>query len=159
LELLVPATDADKGATGNEPARYDEELRAGHTVAVMKYLQDHGVEPGIWMVEGLGAHKDAVTIAATAGRGGRAARCMVLGRHAPHDALDHWLQVAAPIPGWAGFAIGRSIWWDALHAHLHHYETAAEARRRIAGAYLDYARYYLAAHDGTLASATDPEFW
>jgi hypothetical protein len=111
LELLVPATGADKDATGGNLRRYDHELRPGHILQVMEYLQDHGVEPAFWTVEGLGRHDDAVAVAAMAQRAGRQARCLVGGRHASYDALEHWLQVAAPIPGWAGFAIGRSIWW------------------------------------------------
>ena len=57
-----------------------------------------------------------------------------------------------PIPGWAGFAIGRSIWWDPLRGHL---STAGEARHRIRAAYLDYARYYLKAREGTLPEEPD----
>jgi 5-dehydro-2-deoxygluconokinase len=159
LELLVPATDADREATAGVPDRYDDELRPGYTLAVMEYLQDRGVEPAIWKIEGLDRHDDAVAVTTAARRGGREARCIVLGRHAPHDKLDHWLQVAAPIPGFVGFAIGRSIWWDALHAHLRHHCTAGEARHRIAGVYLDYARYYLHAREGKLPEAHDPEFF
>ena len=157
VELLVPATDADKDATAGSTDRYDDELRPDHTLKVMEYLQDRGVEPAIWTVEGLDRHDDAVAVAATAVRSGRQARCVVLGRHAPHGKLDHWLQVAAPVPGWTGFAIGRSIWWDALRAHRHHHCTVGEARRRISVSYLDYARYYLAARDGMLAGEPDPE--
>jgi myo-inositol catabolism protein IolC len=154
LGLLVPATHADEDATGGRADRYDDELRPGHTLKVMEYLQDHGVEPAIWKVEGLDRHDDAVAVAAMAVRAGRQARCVVLGRHAPHDKLEHWLQVAAPIPGWMGFAIGRSIWQDPLHARLHHFCTTGEARRRIANTYLNYARYYLRAREGTL---TEPD--
>ena len=154
LELLVPATDADKDAAAGSADRYDDELRPGYTLQVMEYLQDRGVDPAIWNVEGLDRHDDAVAVAAAARRGGRQARCIVLGRHAPHDELEHWLQVAAPVPGWTGFAIGRSIWQDPLHAHLHHLCTTGEARRRIANTYLNYARYYLRAREGTL---TEPE--
>ena len=155
IELLVPATDADRAAAEGSADRYDDELRPQHTLQVMKYLQDRGVDPAIWKVEGLGRHDDAVAVAAAAGRGGRRARCVVLGRHARRGKLKHWLQVAAPIPGWIGFAIGRSIWQDPLHAHLHHHGTAGEARRRITRAYLDYAGYYLRAREGTLTEA-DP---
>jgi myo-inositol catabolism protein IolC len=42
-------------------------------------------------------------------RGGRPARCIMLGRHAGHEKLDHCLRVAAPVPGYSGSAIGRSI--------------------------------------------------
>jgi myo-inositol catabolism protein IolC len=92
-------------------------------------------------------------------RDGRRADCIVLGRHAPHDKLDHWLEVAAPLPGFIGFAIGRSIWWDALHAHLRHHCTAEEARHRISSEYLDFANYYLSARNGDLAGEAEPEFW
>jgi myo-inositol catabolism protein IolC len=147
LELLVPATDADKDATGGSADRYDDELRPGHTLRVMEYLQDRGVAPAIWKVEGLDRRADAVAVAATAKRGGRSAQCIVLGRHAPRAKLDRWLEVAAPLPGWIGFAIGRSIWWDALLAHRHGECTADEARQRVTRAYLDYARDYLRARD------------
>jgi myo-inositol catabolism protein IolC len=156
LELLVPATDADKDATEGNMDRYDDELRPGYTLQVMEYLQDYEVEPALWTVEGLGRHDDAVAVAAMAQRGGRQARCLTGGRPAPYDTLEHWLQVAAPIPGWAGFAIGRNIWWDPLRAHLRHLSTAGKARHRIRDAYLDYARYYLQAREGTLPAETDP---
>jgi myo-inositol catabolism protein IolC len=88
-------------------------------------------------------------------RGGRRARCLASGRHAPYDDLKHWLQVAAPIPGRAGFAIGRGMWWDPLRAHLRHLPTAGEAWRRIRATYLDYARYYLESREGTLPAEPD----
>jgi myo-inositol catabolism protein IolC len=155
VELLVPAASADQDATEGDMDRYDE-LRPGHTVAVMEYLQDRGVEPALWTIEGLDRHDDAVAVAAMARRGGRQARCLVGGRHASYDTLKHWLQVAAPIPGWAGFAIGSGIWRDPLRAHLRHLSTAGEARRRIRAAYLDYGRYYLKAREGMLPAEPDP---
>jgi myo-inositol catabolism protein IolC len=156
LELRVPATAADQDATAGNTHRYDDELRPGHTVAVMEYLQDLGVEPAFWLVEGLGRHDDAVAVAAMAQRGGRQARCLVGGGHAEYDTLQLWLRVAAPIPGWAGFAIGPGIWRAPLHARLRHLSTAGEARRRIRAAYLDHARYYLKARDGMLGAEADP---
>jgi myo-inositol catabolism protein IolC len=136
VELQVPATGAD-------------------TPQVMEYLQDHGVEPAFWTIEGLGRHDDAVAAAAMAQRGGRQGRCLVGGRHAPYDELQQWMQVAAPIPGWAGFSIGRSIWWDPLRRHLRHLSTAGEARRRIRDDYVECARYYLKARDGMLPAEPD----
>jgi myo-inositol catabolism protein IolC len=156
LELLVPATGADKDATEGDMNRYDNELRPGHTVQVMEYLQEHGVEPALWQVQGLGRHDDAAAVAATAGRGGRQARCIADDRHAPHAKLDHWLQVTAPVPGWAGFSIGHGIWWNPLRAHLRHHSTAGQARHRISAAYLNYALYYLRAREGTLPREPEP---
>ncbi|WP_405795733.1 2-deoxy-5-keto-D-gluconate 6-phosphate aldolase domain-containing protein [Streptomyces sp. NBC_01506] len=158
LELLVPASESDKRAVGDDTARYDAEIRPGLTVAVIEYLQDHGVEPAIWKIEGLERHEDTVAVLAAAQRDGRTARCIVLGRHATHSRLDHWLKIAAPVPGFVGFAIGRSIWWDALHSHLHHRSSNDETRRRIAGQYLDFARYYLEAREAT-PPGHDPQPW
>jgi myo-inositol catabolism protein IolC len=157
VELLVPPSPADLAAAGGTAASYDATLRPEHTVQVIEHLQDHGVVPALWGVEGLNHHDDAVAIAAVAKRGGRAAGCIVLGRDASQDQLDHWLQVAAPIPGFTGFAVGRSIWWDPLHAHLHHRSTAAWTRLRIATAYLDFVRYFLDAREGTLPVHYEPD--
>jgi myo-inositol catabolism protein IolC len=157
VELLVPASAADLTAAGGAVASYDVTLRPERTVQVIEYLQDHGVVPAVWGVEGLDHHDDAVAIAAAARRSGRTADCIVLGRHASEDQLDHWLQVAAPVPGFTGFAIGRSIWWHPLHAHMHHRSTGGGARRRIGSAYLDFARYFLDARDGALPVQYEPE--
>lgn len=159
IELLVPARQADLAALDGDTARYDRDVRPELTVTAIEYLQEHGVNPAMWEVEGLDRHDAAVAVAAVAKRGGRTADCIVLGRHASHARLDHWLQVAAPVPGFTGFAIGRSIWWDPLHARLHHRSTAREARSRIASTYLDFARYYLEAREGELGSRPGPEFW
>ena len=157
VELLVPGSAADLAAAGGAVASYDVTLRPERTVQVIEYLQDRGVVPAVWGVEGLDHHDDAVAIAAAAERGGRTAGCIVLGRLASEDQLDHWLQVAAPIPGFTGFAIGRSIWWHPLHARMHHRSTAGGARRKIGRAYLDFARYFLDAPDGTLPVHYEPE--
>ncbi len=150
LELLVPATGADQDATAGDMDRYDDELRPGHTVAVMEYLQDHGVEPALWTVEGLASTTTPSRWPRWHGAADGRHAASTGGRDAPYDKLQHWMRVAAPIPGWAGFAIGRSIWRDPLHAHLRHINTAGEARRRIRAAYLDRARYYLEAREGML---------
>ena len=145
VELLVPATSADLASVGDDAARYDAELRPQLTVQVIHDLQDAGVEPALWKVEGLEATADAREVARAARRGGRDARCIVLGRHAPADRLDHWLEAAAPVPDFVGFAIGRSIWWDALSDLLAGSITEAEAQTRIATAYLSFANDFLAA--------------
>jgi myo-inositol catabolism protein IolC len=156
LELLVPATPANLQTVNGEAARYDAEVRTGLTIDVITFLQDRAVRPALWKVEGLEHHDDAVAIAAAAQAPDPNARCIILGRHASHDKLDHWLQVAAPVPGFVGFAIGRSIWWDALHAHLRHFSTSTNVVERVRDTYLDFARYYLKARDGRLREATEP---
>lgn len=145
IELLVPPTAAESGTTAQEADEYDLQVRPGHAVQVIEYLQDHAVEPAIWKLEGLDRVEDASAVVASAHRDGRLADCIVLGRHVPRPRLEHWLEVAAQVPGFVGFAIGRSIWYEAIEALLHHECSADEARRVIGHAYLDYARHFLAA--------------
>ncbi|MEP6844010.1 MAG: DUF2090 domain-containing protein [Pseudolysinimonas sp.] len=145
VELLVPATDADLALVGGDAMRYDAELRPRLTIQVMTELQDAGVEPSLWKIEGLETTADARSIAEAARRDGRDAQCIVLGRHAPADRLEHWLEAAAPVADFVGFAIGRSIWWDALSAHLAGTIDEVETQKRIAANYLQYANDFLAA--------------
>jgi myo-inositol catabolism protein IolC len=145
IELLVPATDSDLASVGGDKARYDNELRPRLTLESIGYLQDNGAEPAIWKVEGMNSTEDAEAVAEIARRNGRPANCIVLGRHASKADLDHWLEIAAPIPGYIGFAIGRSIWWDALSDLLAGTIDEDAARARIAATYLSYANAYLAA--------------
>jgi len=132
LELLVPPTPAQASPT------YDDDLRPDLTVRVIAEMQAAGVEPAIWKVEGVNATEDAALILATARQGGRNnVRCVVLGRDAPEEDLDHWLTVARPA-GFSGFAIGRSIWQAPLESFLAEELTEAEAIAQIATSYLHY---------------------
>ncbi|MCU1550104.1 MAG: hypothetical protein JWR36_664 [Glaciihabitans sp.] len=145
IELLVPATDDDLRSVNGDAKRYDDELRPRLTLDVIRYLQDRGANPALWKVEGMDTTADAAAVAEIARRDGRTAECIVLGRHASKEDLDRWLSIAAPIPGYVGFAIGRSIWWDALADLLSETITPDAAREQIAKTYLEYANAYLAA--------------
>jgi myo-inositol catabolism protein IolC len=159
IELLVPPTTAEESRAERLSDNYDDDKRPADAIAVIEYLQAHGVEPTVWKLEGLNRHDDAVALASTVCRGGRDARCIVLGRHATEQNIDRWIRVAAPVPGWTGFAIGRTIWWDPLHAHLHRRATTNETRHRIRDAYLDFAQYYVEAHEGGLTTPDRVEVW
>lgn len=145
VELLVPATDDDLAQVDGDADRYDREVRPGLTVQAIEYLQDHGVEPAIWKIEGLAAREDAERIAATARRDGRQGRCIVLGRNAPQEQLDEWLRIAAPVEGFIGFAIGRSIWWEALEARLAGTLDEDGVRERVTANYTHFVQTYVAA--------------
>ena len=74
---------------------------------------------------------------------------IVLGRDAPAARLHHWLAVAAPIDGFVGFAIGRSIWEEPIADHNRGGASEEETIDRIAGRYLGFARRYCAASEKT----------
>ena len=110
FELLVPATPEQIEAAGGDEAKWDSEDRPKLMKTAIEELQDAGVEPDIWKIEGIDRREDCETIAATTRRDGRdGVACVVLGRGADDDAVDHWLRMGSGVPGYIGFAIGRSI--------------------------------------------------
>jgi myo-inositol catabolism protein IolC len=140
-ELLVPATSAQLDRAGHDPGAYDRDIRPGLVAHVIADNQAHGVEPTLWKVEGLETVGAAQQVAEQAKAGGRRTDLVVLGRDAPADRLDHWLEVASQVSAFVGFAIGRSIWEDAVRDYeaSDHGETAASAARsQIAERYLGF---------------------
>jgi myo-inositol catabolism protein IolC len=140
-ELLVPATDEQLRQAGDQRA-YDRDVRPELVAEVIAINQQAGVEPTLWKIEGLETTAAAHHVVAAAKAGGRTTDCIVLGRDAPREVLDHWLAIAAPVPGFVGFAVGRSIWEDPLTRHR---EDADDARliETVGDNYLHFARAYL----------------
>lgn len=117
FELLVPAEPAQLAKVGNDKKRYDLELRPGLMVGAIQALQDAGVEADVWKIEGLDRREDCVKVVAAARRGGRdKVGCIILGRGEDDKKVREWLSVAAPVPGFIGFAVGRTTFWDPLVA-------------------------------------------
>ncbi len=143
LELLVPATDAQLAAAGGSQDAYDRDVRPGLVVEVIADLQGAGVGPALWKIEGLETTQAAERVVRQVRADGRSAQVIVLGRDAPDDRLDHWLDVAAPVDGFVGFAIGRSIWEDAVRAHEQGTLTDDATRAAVAAKYLAFAQRYL----------------
>jgi myo-inositol catabolism protein IolC len=145
VELLVPATADQKAKAGDD---YDAKLRPGLTEQVIREMEAAGVEPDIWKIEGLETAEDARAVVATTRAGGRdRVRCIVLGRDAPAERLDHWLRIAAGVEGFHGFAIGRSIWEKPLAGHLAGNLTENQLVDQVAANYLHYAHSYAAAEN------------
>ncbi len=141
-ELLVPATDAQLKQAGGDSGAYDRDLRPELVTRVIGLNQQAGVEPTLWKIEGLETTEAARQVVAQAKSGGRDADCIILGRDAPPETLDHWLAVAAPVEGFVGFAVGRSIWEDALEQQLKDGDDDA-LTAAVKANYLHYARAYL----------------
>lgn len=119
FELLVPPEDDQLASVSGDVARYDREIRPALMRRAIDELLASGVEPDIWKIEGLDRRGDCEAVAAHArARGRDHVRCVVLGRGRDAEAVDVWLRAARGVRGFAGFAIGRSIWWDAAHAYL-----------------------------------------
>jgi myo-inositol catabolism protein IolC len=143
FELLVPAEEAQLEQVAGDTDRYDSELRPELMRRTIVELQDAGVEADIWKIEGIETQEDCEKIAATARRGGRdGVICVVLGRGADDAKVEHWLRQGAPVEGYAGFAIGRTIWWDALKGSLEGDLDREAAVDQIARNYLHFVDIY-----------------
>jgi myo-inositol catabolism protein IolC len=143
FELLVPAEPAQLERVGGDVDRYDAELRPGLMRRAIVLLQEAGVEPDVWKIEGIDTEEDCRRIAETCrGNGRDGVICVVLGRGADDAKVDHWLRQGAPVEGYAGFAIGRTIWWDALKGFLDGSIERDDAARQIADNYLRFVRVY-----------------
>ncbi|MBA2763962.1 MAG: DUF2090 domain-containing protein [Thermoleophilaceae bacterium] len=143
FELLVPAEEAQLEAAGGDTDRYDAELRPELMRRAIAEIQDAGIEVDIWKIEGLDRREDCETIIAQTRAGGRdGVVSVLLGRGANDAKVDHWLAQAAPVPGFVGFAIGRSIWWDALKGFLAGDLERAAAARQIADNYGRFISVY-----------------
>lgn len=145
VELLVPGTDEQQASVDD----YDRDLRPDLVVQVLEYLQDHGVEADVWKLEGLDRRDDAERVVATARRDGRdGVQCIVLGRDAPEEQLDHWLRTAAPVDGFVGFAIGRSNWEEPLEDVVREHLDTQAAEQLIAANYRHFVDTWLEARGG-----------
>ena len=115
FELLVPAEEAQLGQVGGSADRFDAELRPQLMLEAILQLQNGGVEPDIWKIEGIDDREACKEIAQLARRDGRdRVSCVVLGRGASDEKVDQWLRAAAGLEGYVGFAIGRSIFSEAV---------------------------------------------
>jgi myo-inositol catabolism protein IolC len=144
FELLVPAEQAQLDSVGGDTDRYDAELRPALMKRAIQEIQDYGIEVDIWKIEGVDAREDAEMLAeqTRTGAGREGVVCVLLGRGASDDKVDHWLRQAAPVEGFVGFAIGRSIWWDALKGFLDGSLDRAAAAEKVADNYLRFVKVY-----------------
>jgi myo-inositol catabolism protein IolC len=144
FELLVPATDEQLEVVDGSTDRYDEELRPDLMRRAIEAIQGAGIEVDVWKIEGVDDRDDAQMLAEQArdGEGRAGVTCVLLGRGASNEKVDHWLEQAAPVPGFIGFAIGRSIWWDALKGFLDKSIERAAAASQIADNYLRFVQVY-----------------
>lgn len=147
LELLVPAT-REQLAAHEDQALYDEEARPGLTAQVIAGLTAAGVRPDLWKLEGYETTAGAQLVLDTVRSASPGSECIVLGRNAPQRQLDHWLDIAAPLPGYAGFAIGRSNWNEPLADFLAGRQDEASTQDRIAERYGHFIARYARAEAG-----------
>jgi 5-dehydro-2-deoxygluconokinase len=143
FELLVPAEQDQLDSVKGDKKRYEAELRPGLMIAAIEYFQDHGVEPDVWKIEGVDRREDCKRIVAAARRKGRdRVGCIVLGRGENEQKVREWLSAAAGVPGYIGFAVGRTTFWDALVDFRAKKIERAAAVSRIAASYKGFVELF-----------------
>ena len=115
FELLVPAEKEQLEKVRGDKRAYDLEMRPRLMVHAIEELQGANVEPDVWKIEGLDRREDCERTVAAARNGGRdKVSCIVLGRGENEAKVREWLMVAASVPGFIGFAVGRTDFWEPL---------------------------------------------
>jgi myo-inositol catabolism protein IolC len=139
FELLVPAEKSQLERLKGDKRSYDLDLRPKLMVQAISQLQDEGVEPDVWKIEGLDHREDCEKIVATAHRGGREkVGCIVLGRGEDDKKVREWLTTAAGVPGFIGFAVGRTDFWEPLIEFRAKEIARATTVAEIAGRYREF---------------------
>src|SRR5215472_5903551 len=143
FELLVPAEKEQLDRLKGDKKAYDLEVRPKLMVQAIHQLQDAGVEPDVWKIEGLDRTEDCEKVVAAARRGGRdKVGCIVLGRGEDDNKVREWLATAAPVPGFIGFAVGRTAFWDPLMNWKDKKITREAAVKEISRRYQDFVRVF-----------------
>jgi myo-inositol catabolism protein IolC len=143
FELLVPAEKAQLDRVKGDKKAYDLELRPGLMAQAIEQLQDAGVEADVWKIEGLDRREDCERIVAAAHRNGRdKVGCIVLGRGEDDKKVHEWLTTAATVPGFVGFAVGRTVFWEPLVGWRDKKTAREEAITEIARRYRKFVEIF-----------------
>lgn len=149
FELLVPPLAVQLQRVGGDRDAFDREIRPELMVRAIHELQDAGVEPDLWKLEGLDRREECVKVAQAARRGGREnVGCIILGRGADSERVRHWLKTAAGVPGFVGFAVGRTSFWEPLLAWRAGTISRQEAATQVAARYREWVDLFRALTTG-----------
>jgi myo-inositol catabolism protein IolC len=152
FELLVPATKEQLVSVDGDQHHYDLDLRPELMVRAIHELQDAGVESDVWKIEGLDRQSACRDVVAAVQRGGRTdVGCIILGRGESEQKVVEWMSAAAATPGFIGFAVGRTTFWEPLVAWRDGQLTSEAAAAEIASRYRHWVDIFEKA--GTTAAA------
>jgi myo-inositol catabolism protein IolC len=149
FELLVPPEPAQLQQFSDDKKAYDLEMRPALMVQAIHELQDAGVEADVWKIEGIDRTEDCRQVVAAARRGGReGVGCIILGRGEDDTKVRQWLTTAASVPGFIGFAVGRTTFWDPLVSYRKGEVTRDAAIQKIAASFRSWADLFTKASAG-----------
>lgn len=139
-EVITPRPPESAGI-----ADFVEKVRPRLIVEAINYLKRLDVSPDIWKVEGCGSRQSLNEIALAARAGSPDALVIVLGQGADVAQVTRWLVAAAGVAGFAGFAVGRTIFGKPLIDYIASKIDANTAVERMAATYAELSNAYASA--------------
>lgn len=114
FELLVPPEENQLKSVGGENKIFESELRPKLMVQAIKELQENGIEPDVWKLEGVDRVEDSKALVKQVQANGRSAGIITLGRGEDEEKVKEWLKVGAKVKGIIGFAVGRTVFLEPM---------------------------------------------
>ena len=115
LELLVPPA-AEEVADPSARERWKETVLPGRQREAVEEILEYGLAPAVWKIEGHSDADAAADLSALVGSARQDASILVLGGGAEIADLRRVFSGGAHDGRFAGFAVGRSIWWKPMAA-------------------------------------------
>ena len=115
LEVLIMPTPEQLEQSGGDTSGFRDALFPELMVESISEMQDAGIEPDVWKIEGLETVEGTTSVGAQATSGGRdAVRCIVLGSGETQEKVTGWLANASVVPTFSGLAVGRTVWREPI---------------------------------------------
>lgn len=115
LEVLIIPTVKQEEIVGNSKEQFDKAMRSDLTVKMISELQNAGIEPDVWKLEGFDSAEEYKEIVQAARANGRSnVGFVILGRGENEEKVDDWLRIGKNVVGIIGFAVGRTVFWQGI---------------------------------------------
>lgn len=144
IESLIPPTPFQLERVNGDHKQYDEKVRPRLEIQMMKEFQDGEIEPDVWKIEGMDNKDSYDRLVEQARNNGRTnVGLVVLGRGADPSQVEQWLKTGASVEGVIGFAVGRTVFWDALVAYHNGIIEKEEVISTISKNYQNYCNIFM----------------
>ncbi len=141
LEVLIEATKEE--LEDDDKKKFDEELRPQLALEMVRDLHEAGVDPDVWKVEGFESRDNYEELVSRIQSEGRTnVGLVILGRGASDTQVERWLRSGKGVKGVIGFAIGRTIFWQALKDYLSAKINAEQAADIISQRYSHFYKVF-----------------
>jgi len=139
IEPLILPTEKQLEIVNGDRGQYDNQIRYELMARMIKELQNDGIEPDVWKIEGLESPEQYEAVIKQAKAGGRDnVSAVVLGRGAEKAQVEKWLRAGKGVDGVVGSAIGRTI----FHEPLENMKKGNISREEAAGQIAENYQYF-----------------